>query len=489
MYAKRSRKSYRKSNNPPTVIWWLRRDLRLHDNPTLHQALAHGAVVPLFILDRQLRAALRTRRHPFLVNSLKALDAELRRRGSRLIVRSGEVQAVLSKLLTELPAQAIYAEEDYTPYARQRDEQLAQCLPLHLVQGELVHHPLSLLKPDGTAYTVFTSFSKTWKARLPHKLEVLPALEQLPAVRSDLPSESLPTFPEDKLFPAGEAEARHRLEQFTRGVDSQGVIPIYTYHQQRNRLDIHGTSQLSPYIHLGILSMRETVRCAQQAIEEATSFQECQSAEAWLNELIWREFYVHILYHYPEVSRQSFRPEYAQIRWENDVDAFCAWRNGETGYPLVDAAMRQLSESGWMHNRARMVVASFLVKDLLIDWRWGEAWFMEQLIDADLAANNGGWQWCAGVGTDAAPYFRIFNPIVQSQKFDPQGVYIRRWLPELAHLPSPHIHTPWTAGVSISGYPPPIIDHARARERALRAYDQAKAAGAFTPPDQAKQAQ
>ena len=195
-----------------------------------------------------------------------------------------------------------------------------------------------------------------------------------------------------------------------------------------------------------------------------------KSAQTWLNELIWREFYIHILYHFPHVREGSFRVQYDQIQWRNDLDEFSAWKNGLTGYPVVDAAMRQLTATGWMHNRARMIVASFLVKDLLIDWRWGERWFMQNLLDGDMAANNGGWQWTSGTGTDAAPYFRIFNPVLQSKKFDPNGAYIRKWVPELVHLDSISIHAPWEKKIEVPGYPAPIVDHKYARERVLAAY-------------------
>ena len=246
-------------------------------------------------------------------------------------------------------------------------------------------------------------------------------------------------------------------------------------------MDLNGTSSLSPYLKFGMISLRSAAACALEALHHVENPDNRKGAEIWLNELIWREFYIHILYHFPDVLKESFRPGLRNITWENDLRKFSQWKSGQTGYPVVDAAMRQLVDTGWMHNRARMIVASFLVKDLHVDWRWGERWFMQNLIDGDPAANNGGWQWTAGTGTDSASYFRIFNPVLQSKKFDPEGNYIRKWIPELASIPKNFIHEPWKMSSEIQSkfgvrigktYPSPIVDHQFARQRTLEMYNQ-----------------
>jgi len=447
------------------AIWWIRRDLRLNDNLTLQAAQEHGAVIPLFILDPYFER-VPARRRAFLVNNLKVLNAELKARGSRLIVRSGKPMEVLKHVLAESRAQAIFAEEDFTPYARRRDAGVRDALPLTLIQGQTVHHPLAVMKSDGTPYTVYTPYSRTWKGLLPDLGDGIPAPDAI-RTPADLHSEPLPDSPESDHFPAGEPEAQGRLDAFIESA-------VFAYSEDRNRMDLEGTSALSPYLHFGVLGLRTAVRQARRAVESAPDKPARKSAETWLNELIWREFYIQILFHFPQVRGSSFRPQYDQIRWQNVLAEFEAWTQGRTGYPVVDAGMRQLLATGWMHNRARMITASFLVKDLLIDWRWGERWFMQNLLDADLAANNGGWQWTAGTGTDAAPYFRIFNPILQSKKFDPEGEYIRKWVPELAHLDANEIHAPWEKDIQIPGYPEPIVDHSFARERTLAAYQAVK---------------
>jgi deoxyribodipyrimidine photo-lyase len=273
-------------------------------------------------------------------------------------------------------------------------------------------------------------------------------------------------------FRAGETEAQNRLEAFTE-------TTLACYGEERNRMDLAGTSGLSPYLRFGMLSARQAVHAAHTAISIAPDGKAMRSIETWLNELIWREFYITILYHFPYVRRTAFRQALREIPWVNNPQDFAAWAEGRTGYPVVDAAQRQLVQTGWMHNRARMISASFLTKDLLVDWRFGERYFMQHLIDGDPAANNGGWQWTAGTGTDAAPYFRIFNPVLQSIKFDPQGDYIRRYIPELVDVPNEFIHSPWKMPLELQKnygcligrhYPAPIVDHAQARERVLFVY-------------------
>jgi deoxyribodipyrimidine photo-lyase len=453
-----------------SAIWWIRRDLRLSDNQALSAALTHGAVIPVFILDPHLLERTPQRRQTFLFEGLRALDADLRSRGSQLTMRRGNPTQVLATLLVETGADAIYAEEDFTPYARRRDGEVARRLPLHLVNGQTVHPPGSVLKKDLTPYTVFTPYSRAWKALLPARIALLPPPSRL--VSPVLPSESLPASTAQPLFPAGEVEAQRRLADFL-------AQRIFNYAEARNRVDLEGTSVLSPYIRFGMLSLRQAVSGALAAIARAPASGDEESAETWLNELIWREFYIAILWHFPGVLQASFRQDYRNVAWVNDRDNFAAWKEGRTGYPIVDAHMRHLAQTGWMHNRGRMITASFLVKDLLVDWRWGERWFMENLLDGDPAANNGGWQWTAGTGTDAAPYFRVFNPVLQGKKFDPHGNAVRRWLPELASVANEYIHTPWKMPLDLQtrigcvigrDYPFPIIEHDFARQRVLDVY-------------------
>ena len=461
-----------------TAIWWVRRDLRLADNQALTEALRQAELVlPVFILDPKLLASpyVGQARLGFLYAGLRALDASLGSLGSSLILRRGEPLEELTRLQQETGAEAIFAEADVSPYAQARDLRVGNTLPLQLAHGLTVHSPEWLLKADGKPYTVFTPFSRMWRS-LPFPGDSLPAPEHLPALPllKSLPIPISPAHPTESPFPAGEAEALRRLSAFTENT-------IWRYTDDRNHMALEGTSGLSPYLRFGMLSARQAALAALKAESWARDPLSRQGAETWLNELIWREFYAAILYHFPQVRRTAFRPELGRIPWRNDPEDFAAWCAGRTGYPVVDAAMRQMNTTGWMHNRARMIAASFLVKDLLIDWRWGERYFMQQLLDGDPAANNGGWQWTAGTGTDAAPYFRVFNPILQGRKFDPEGAYVRRWVPELATVPDKYIHAPWempldvqqAAGCQIgTDYPLPIVDHQQARAWVLAAYRQ-----------------
>ena len=468
-----------------TAIWWARRDLRLADNQALAAALAQAdQVIPAFVLDPVLLDAADTgeKRVAFLFGALRALDADLRARGSRLVVRRGDAPDELARLTTESGAQNIFAEEDVWPYALTRDARVGDLLPLTLVGGLTVHPSEAVLKADGDPYIVFTPFSRRWKALSPPRAgDIVPAPERIrtpPEVES-VPIPEDPALPPGVPFPPRETEAQRRLAAFTSGENA----PVYEYAENRNRLDLDDTSRLSPYLRFGLISARQVAVAALAAVEAAPNAQARKGAGTWLNELIWREFYHAILYHFPHVLEQSFRADLRTIPWVNDETEFSAWCEGRTGFPAVDAAIHQLIETGWMHNRARMIVASVLVKDLLIDWRWGEGFFMQHLVDADLASNNGGWQWTAGTGTDAAPYFRIFNPILQGKKYDPEGAYVRRWVPELAHVPDRFIHEPWKMPADVQretgciigqDYPSPIVDHRWARERALEAYGQAR---------------
>jgi deoxyribodipyrimidine photo-lyase len=461
-----------------TAIWWIRRDLRLADNPALLAALEVARqVAPVFVLDEKLLQSPYNspRRQAFLLHGLYRLDEDLRERGGRLIVRRGDPLIELANLLHESGAGGIFAEADHSPYARQRDERISAELPLTLSSGLTVQPPGVVLKADGAPYTVFTPFSRAWQA-LPWPGAPRPAPERIktPEHIDGIRLDALVDWPEEERFPADEAEGQRRLAAFAaRRIDAYG--------EQRNRLDLEGTSALSPYLRFGMISARQAASAAREALRKAEGSAVVRSVETWINELVWREFYVHILHHFPHVRRKAFREDLASIRWDNDLEAFAAWQAGCTGYPVVDAGMRQLRELGWMHNRGRMITASFLVKDLLIDWRWGERHFMQHLLDGDPAANNGGWQWTAGTGTDAAPYFRVFNPTLQGMKFDPQGDYVRRYVPELASVPAEFIHEPWKMPLDIqkqigcvigADYPAPIVDHAAARLRALERYGQ-----------------
>ncbi len=466
----------------PVVIHWFRRDLRLSDNLALNAALNSGkTVVPLFIVDPAILSSLYIGkpRVAFMLKGLRALDSDLRARGSRLLIRRGDSRVVLPSLVDELQARAVYFNRDYSPFARRRDAAVESSLSVSVFTYDdaLLRPPGQVLKADGSPYVVYTPFKNQWLMQPGLFSPVTPVSGTFyPADR--LPDSHIPTLTELGLGTtievpdAGEEIAQRQMARFV-------ADPVFHYDTARNSLDTDpfmvnsspGTSGLSPYFRFGMLSPRQGYGAAHEALETAGDDERArQSVMTWINELIWREFYIHILYHFPYVIRGNFRTEYDALRWRNAPSDLQAWKEGYTGYPIVDAAMRQLRQTGWMPNRARMIVASFLTKDLLIHWQEGERHFMHWLIDGDPAANNGGWQWAAGTGTDAQPYFRIFHPVSQSQKYDPDGDYIRHWVAELRDVPTRFIHTPWQMDSPPAHYPPPIVDHALARQRTLAVF-------------------
>ncbi|MEP6985403.1 MAG: deoxyribodipyrimidine photo-lyase [Chloroflexota bacterium] len=477
------------------VIHWFRRDLRLNDNVALDAAARSDApVLPIFIFDPAIIESKRVSlpRLAFMLKALESLDESLQKMGSRLWLGYGDPHVLLPKLIKASSATAVYANSDYTPFARKRDVEIEKQLtiPVHFYDDALLLPPGSVLKPKGDPYTVFTPFKRNWLTlSIPDRVAA-PAkkvfvskhqvttyqiegrgsdrfqspLKQIPSL-ADLGHPATIAVPE-----ASEHEASKRLDDFL-------AERIYDYSDGRNELAARsaddtymGSSFLSPYLRFGLLSPRQAYWGAQEASATTSKVTNRTSVETWIGELVWREFYMHILYHFPYVAKGSFRQQYDQLEWRYAAQDLQAWKAGMTGFPVVDAAMRQLQTMGWMPNRARMIVASFLTKDLLIDWREGERHFMDWLIDGDPAANNGGWQWSAGTGTDAQPYFRIFNPTLQSKKFDPTGAYIRRWIPELRDVPTKFIHQPSKMPSLLKDYPPPIVERNIARERTLKAF-------------------
>jgi len=461
-----------------TNIWWIRRDIRLNDNQTLHTAL-EGAdyLVPLFIIEPELMADAAPKRRAFLLSALADLDQQLRKWGSQLIVRQGPASKAFQSLSEELENMTIYTHKDFSPFARQRDREIGAKFDLKFSKGVVLRHPTSVLKKDGYPYVIFTPYKNTWYQKpLPTPADILPAPEKLPPLPEGLQTDSLPVADAPFGFPGTEEEARNRLSSFIEN-------DIEKYQSQRDRMDLEGTSQLSPYFRFGLISPREAFAKAQVARIQAKGDKKRSEISTWMDELVSREFYTAILYHFPRVMYGPFREVYKDIRWRYAPNDLQTWQEGLTGFPIVDACMRQLLNTGWMHNRGRMIVASFLTKDLLINWQEGESWFMANLVDGDPAANNGGWQWSAGTGTDAAPYFRIFNPVLQGQKHDPDGEYIAKWVPELRELPVKFRHEPWkmNEGEAKSynfklgeDYPERIVDHKFARQRTLDAYKTAR---------------
>ena len=475
----------------PLTIVWFRQDLRLQDNPALLAAVQRGAVLPVFIHDEvgEGKWPMGGASRWWLHHSLAALDEALRERGSRLVFARGESGAVLRELIKQSVADAVYWNRRYEPAVIARDaaiktELAGTGVEVRSFAASVLFEPHTVQNKSGGPFQVFTPF---WKHCL--TLEVAEPVK-LPAGKIELGSsavidrryslelgalELLPTIPWDAGFRAawepGEAGAAKRLKKFVGGAMAR-------YADECNLPDRDGTSALSPHLHFGDISPRQIWSAVRALSRESGVFPVNRGAQVFLSEVGWREFAYHLLFHFPHTPEAPLREDFARFPWRSNAAQLKAWQRGRTGYPIVDAGMRQLWATGWMHNRVRMIVASFLVKHLRLSWQDGAAWFWDTLVDADLAANTLGWQWTAGCGADAAPYFRIFNPILQGVKFDPNGDYVRRWVPELARVPAEFIHAPWEAPpleLSAAGvvrgrdYPPPLVNHGEARDAALAA--------------------
>ena len=472
----------------PTIVWF-RQDLRIADNPALHAAWKRGGpVIPVFIWSPEEEGVWRPGGASkwWLHQSLLALEADLVSLGSRLVIRRGSSLVALKKLAAETGANAVFWNRRYEPAIIERDKQIKAALPAEGVEAEsfkgaLLFEPWAIANKSAKPFQVFTPF---WKTCLTH-LEPTPPLSapsSLPAPAAwprSLPVEALELEPRIKwaegLRTAWKPGSQGAAEHLRRFLEE----PVLNYSRDRNRPDIMGTSRLSPYLHFGEISPRQIWQAARKRGEKAGLAEKDWTSWQFLTEIGWREFAHHLLFYFPQTPTEPLRPDFTNFPWRPNDEWLRAWQKGQTGYPLVDAGMRELWTTGWMHNRVRMVVASFLVKNLLISWQDGARWFWDTLVDADLAGNTLGWQWTAGCGADAAPYFRIFNPISQGEKFDADGDYVRRWVPELRQLSSEWIHKPWEApstvlreaGVELGGnYPEPMVSHAIAREVALEAY-------------------
>ncbi|MFN4811591.1 MAG: cryptochrome/photolyase family protein [Bacteroidia bacterium] len=432
------------NSNTPIVLFWFRRDLRLDDNAGLYEALKQNMnVLPIFLFDSEILNKLDNKqdaRVHFIHHQLTVLQQQLSALGSSIMVKLGKPKEIFESLAQQYIIKAVYTNHDYEPYAIKRDHEIAELLrskgiSFHSFKDQVIFEKDEVTKDDLKPYTVFTPYMKKWKSKLTTNHLMPHPTQNYNNNFFQTATIPLPTLADIGFLPSS--------------IDFPGseIIPavIQHYSEQRDIPSIKGTSRLSVHLRFGTVSIRSLVAQAQRLNEK------------WLNELIWREFYMMILYHFPHVVNRAFKPAYDRIPWSNNETHFKLWCEGKTGYPIVDAGMRELNRTGFMHNRVRMITASFLTKHLLIDWRWGEAYFAKKLLDFELSSNNGGWQWSASSGCDAAPYFRVFNPYEQTKKFDPQLKYIKQWIPEFDEL----------------NYIKPIVDHKFARERVLSTYKKA----------------
>lgn len=462
-----------------TLVWFRGKDLRVEDHAPLTDAVRTGEVICVFVLDPFFFAPERARTLPhrmqYLLESIRALEASLAKLGAQLVLLTDKSVDVIPVVARKWRVDRVVAQRWTEPFGRVRDARIARALhvPLELWEGETLAVPGTIKTKGGTPFSVFTPFSRAHRAAT--RIEApLAAPKRVPALPSDVrsPRVEIPTLQElgitrnPNVIVGGESNAHARLEAFLRG-------PARKYETLRDRLDLARTSRLSADLKFGTLSVRTVWTKARHALEKNDPV----AWEKFSNELLWREFTHALLWERPTLVSDPMRPEWKRFPWENDERLWKAWEKGATGYPVVDASARQLLAEGFVHNRARMISASFLTKDLLVDYRRGEAHYLEYLVDGDWAQNNFGWQWSTGCGADAQPYFRVFNPVEQGKKFDPTGEYIRRWVPELAKVPDAHIHAPWKAPEAVlrgadvvlgKTYPRPIVDHAHARERFLK---------------------